>query len=111
LNDDFDATLDTLYRDILGTDWPPQRRHIETGYRLFDWPWPKMVPPPMHLISNWTIDQTLGYLRTWSATQRWQRREGTDPVALVESELRSTWGESETQTISWPLTLLVSRID
>ena len=45
LNTDFDAALDTLYRDILGKDWPPQRRHIETGYRLFDWPWPKMPPP------------------------------------------------------------------
>ena len=36
---DFDVVMLRLYNDILGDDWPPERRYIETGYADIPWPW------------------------------------------------------------------------
>jgi len=51
----------------------------------------------------------LGYLRTWSACQRYLREHGEDPIELVETDLRRAWG-SALRTVRWPLTVRVSRL-
>ncbi len=106
-----DAPMLELYHDIVGDDWPPQRRHLEAGYQDLPWPWPQLEPPAFEMAGDWSLAQVLGYLRTWSATRRWQAREGRDPVALVEQRLRDAWGDAPTRPVRWPLKLLVSRVD
>ena len=110
ISPEVDAPMLELYHDILADDWPEQRRHIETGYQHIDWPWPRLQTPTFEMESNWTLEQTVGYLRTWSATRRWQARNGNDPVALVEERLRAAWGDAAQRCARWPLKLLVSRV-
>jgi hypothetical protein len=45
------------------------------------------------MVAQWTVDQLLGYLRSWSATQRYLAANGEDPVGLVEPDLRAAWGD------------------
>ena len=59
--------------------------------------------------ARWTVDDMLGYLRTWSACQRYRREHGDDPVGLIEDELRTEWGK-EQQTVRWPLMMRVARL-
>jgi len=106
-----DAPMLELYHDIVGDDWPPQRRHIETGYRDITWPWTRMATPDFEMVADWSLERVLGYLRTWSATRRWQAREGRDPVAIVEPRMRAAWGDASTRRVNWPLKLLVSAVD
>jgi len=50
----------------------------------------------------------LGYLRTWSATKRYLRDRGDDPVAAMASDLAGAWGDPATRrTMHWPLHLRV----
>jgi SAM-dependent methyltransferase len=105
-----DAPMLALYHDIVGADWPPERRHIETGYQKIDWPWPRLQTPDFEMVAQWEVDRVLGYLRTWSAVRRWRAREQSDPVDLVEAQIRSAWGDAPTRSVRWPLKLLVSRI-
>ena len=37
--------------------------------------------------------QFLAYLRSWSATQRYMKANGSDPVATIERELVAAWGD------------------
>ena len=105
-----DASVLHLYRDIVGADWPPERRYIETGYRDIPWPWTRLEVPSFTMEAAWTVEQTLGYLRTWSATQRYHQREGHDPVARIETPLREAWGTEPTRTARWPLGVIASRV-
>ncbi|MEZ4316955.1 MAG: class I SAM-dependent methyltransferase [Myxococcota bacterium] len=105
-----DAPMLELYHDIVGADWPPERRHIEAGYTTIPWPHPTIATPDLAMEADWTVDQVLGYLRTWSATRRWQAREGRDPVALVEARIRAAWGAAPTRRVRWPLTIRASRV-
>jgi len=57
---------------------------------------------------DWTVDQTLDYMRTWSASQRYIKDNGTDPTSPYHAELVAAWGDSA-RTVTWPLTLRVGR--
>ena len=52
---------------------------------------------------RWSLAHLLGYLRTWSATQRFVAANERDPVELVESDLERAWGnptEKETSDLA-----------
>ena len=57
---------------------------------------------------QWNLDQLVGYLRTWSATQRFIAATQRDPLEEIADELRDAWGETnQTRRVIWPLTLRV----
>ena len=50
-------------------------------------------------------------MRSWSATQRYIRAREHDPVSLVESDLRTAWGDPlQTRTVSWYFHLHCGRL-
>ena len=60
------------------------------------------------MATEWSLDHLLGYLGTWSATERYRRVRREDPLRLVEGDLRAAWGAQETiRTVRWPLHLRV----
>ncbi len=109
LDEDCDEIVRELYEDITDEYWPPQRRIVENHYADIDLPYNAMLAPAFKLRKHWSIEQVLGYLRSWSGVQRYQLDRGVDPVSLVEDRLREAYGEAPNRPIEWPLTLLVSR--
>jgi hypothetical protein len=54
------------------------------------------------MISHWNADQFLAYLRSWSASQRYLKATGDDPVALIEPDLRTAWGDpAQARAVRW----------
>jgi SAM-dependent methyltransferase len=104
---DIDPVLDAMF-DEVEDYWPPERDIVMNCYRDIVFPWPEIEVPPISMIEDWTVEQMLGYCRTWSASQRYQEDRGIDPVAAHESELRHAWGEV-TRAVNWPLTIRVAR--
>jgi SAM-dependent methyltransferase len=105
-----DARVQAFYRDTVGPYWPPERHHVETGYRALPFPFPEITPPPLEMETRWTLPQLLGYLGSWSATARYAAARGSDPVAALAAELAPLWGEAEqARAMAWPLSLRVGR--
>lgn len=106
-----DAVTKRLYADIVGPYWPPERVHIETGYRELPFPFTELVVPKLRMRVQWNADQFLAYLRSWSATQRYLKAHGVDPTGIVESDLRKAWGHPMlVREIEWDLHLRCGRI-
>jgi hypothetical protein len=40
---------------------------------------------------QWEIDQVIGYVSSWSATARYRKHKGTDPVPLLREALLPVW--------------------
>jgi SAM-dependent methyltransferase len=100
-----------LYRDLLGPDWPPERAHVESGYRTLPFPWPELPAPPFEIVETWTLAQFAGYLGTWSAAAAFRARTAADPVALVLPELTAAWGPpDEARAVRWPLAVRAGRV-
>jgi SAM-dependent methyltransferase len=105
-----DAIVRHFYDEVVGPYWPPERRHIDTGYRDLPFPFAELTPPPLRMQVSWSRSQLMGYLRSWSATARFVRQRGFDPVDPLDAQLAPLWPDaSPTLAISWPLALRVGR--
>lgn len=105
-----DAVLGRYYSEVVGPYWPAERCHVEAGYGTLPFPYPELQSPALVMEEHWTMSQLLGYVGTWSATQRFRETEGLDPVVELGRELGSYWGEPEkARLVSWPLSLRVGR--
>jgi len=105
-----DAVIGRLYHDILGPWWPTQRQLVERGYADIPFPFEPLPSPQFEMHAQWRLAQLTAYLRTWSATQRYLREQGEDPVAVVEPELQAAWGEPDlVRRVQWPLVLRMGR--
>lgn len=108
VNEECDAVIDHLYSDITGEFWPPERKMIEDGYQSIELPGARIDAPEFEMTLEWTADEMLGYLGTWSASRRYAAANGHDPVALIGDSLRQAWVEHR-RAVSWPLRLRVCR--
>jgi len=105
-----DPIVDRLYRDIVGPYWPPERHYIETGYANLPFPFDEIATPEFDLVAQWNLAQFLAYLRSWSATQRYIKANGNDPVATIEAEMGDAWGDvAQSRAVRWKLSVRAGR--
>jgi SAM-dependent methyltransferase len=102
---DVDSVIDRFYDEVVGRDWPPERRYVEEGYRTLPFPWREVECPSFALETDWDLGQVMGYLATWSAVQRHKDRLGTDPLPALATELRSVWPADAALRLRWPIHL------
>jgi ubiquinone/menaquinone biosynthesis C-methylase UbiE len=99
-----------FYSNVVGPYWPPERVMVEEGYRTIPFPYAEITPPPFRMETNWTLEQLLGYFSTWSATSRYIKTTGTNPLEPLHGELQKVWGDPNTaRKIVWPLAVRVGR--
>lgn len=110
-----DVELDRLffefYSGVVGPYWPPERRHIEAGYRTLPFPFEEVASPEFGLALSWNLDQVLGYVGSWSATARYRKALGADPVPSLRESLSAIWaGRGTPVAIRMPLGMRVGRL-
>lgn len=106
-----DAVEWKLYAETLGGDWPPERVLVDNGYRELPFPFEPVSTPSFAMQARWKLEQFLGYLRSWSATQRYLKRTGVDPVEAATPALAKVWGEpGRIRVVRWPFFTRVGRV-
>ena len=104
-----DEVVNRYYYEVVGPFWPPERKLVE---QFADLPFPfhKVDAPKFEMTAQWSLDHLLGYLQTWSSTQRFIAATGSDPLEQIIDELRAAWGDSrQTRILVWPLIVRVGR--
>ena len=100
-----------FYANVVGPYWPPSRKLIEEGYRTIPFPFTEITPPEFQMEVLWTLEQLLGYFSTWSATNRFIKATGRDPLKPLSVELTRVWGDVNfPRLVIWPLALRVGRV-
>ncbi len=109
--DELDAIIQPFYRDVLGRHWPPERRHVDEGYRALAFPFQEIDPPALEIRLDWRLEDLVGYVGTWSAVAALERAEGPAPFGAFRRALAHAWGPPATvRSVSWPLALRVGRV-
>jgi SAM-dependent methyltransferase len=102
-----DEIVNRYYYDVVGPFWPPERALVETFAEL-PFPFLEIQMPSFQMTAQWTVEQLLGYFRSWSATQRFMAAKGEDPLEQIRDELRGLWGApGQSRQVTWPLILRV----
>ncbi|HEY5035607.1 MAG TPA: class I SAM-dependent methyltransferase [Chthoniobacterales bacterium] len=110
ISPEIDEIVRRFHDQIVGPFWPPERRMVGRGYLALPFPFEEIEAPPFEIAVSWSLGHLLGYLRTWSATQRFIQANERDPVSEIQDELAARWGDAKTERLArWPLTARVGR--
>jgi ubiquinone/menaquinone biosynthesis C-methylase UbiE len=107
-----DEFLQHFYHEVVGPFWPAERRFIEEDYRTLNFPLKEISAPIFHMQGEFTLKRLAGYLRTWSATQRFIKARGFDPVEELERKLKDHWATAEDRAMAvqhWPIHIRAGR--
>jgi SAM-dependent methyltransferase len=95
------------YEEVVGAFWPPERVLVEKLEEL-PFPFAEIETPSFEMIAQWHLEHLVGYLRSWSATQRFIAANRRDPLEEIAAELGAAWGDAkQSRRVVWPLTLRV----
>jgi SAM-dependent methyltransferase len=110
---DVDAVVRPFYHDVLGAYWPPERRHVDEGYRSLPFPFEELSShvPELEIRLEWRFADVVGYVGTWSALWALRRAQGPASLDAFHRALAREWGPAErVRTVRWPLALRVGRV-
>jgi len=107
VNPECDEIIDQIFAEV-DSHWPPERSIVNDHYHSIRLPMPEIPVDAFEMRLDWTADEMLSYMRTWSATQRYTQKKSSDPLALFEQKLQGVWGSGK-RDVRWPLTLKVGR--
>jgi ubiquinone/menaquinone biosynthesis C-methylase UbiE len=105
-----DAVVRCYHDEIVGPFWPPERKTVGSAYRDLPFPFDEIETPQFQIEVHWSREHFFGYLRTWSATQRFLVANGRDPVDAIAGCLAKEWNDSNAKRrVIWPLTIRAGR--
>jgi SAM-dependent methyltransferase len=105
-----DAAVERVYSGVLGAYWPPERRHVEAGYRDLPFPFEEVAAaelPRLEMEAVWDRAGLVGYVNTWSAVRAAEKAGVTGAVEGLARELERVWPEGKKMVVRWPLSLRV----
>ena len=107
-----DRLVQDFYHQVISAYWPPERRHVESGYRTLPFPFEEIALPSIHMTADWDFESLFGYLMTWSACQALEKAVGTAPLECFRTALAEAWGMPSTRrTITWPLAIRAAYVN
>lgn len=99
-----------VYDQIDGC-WQPNLVHVRSHYRELDFPFEEIACPAFEMAQEWSLDQCLGFISSWSAVQTYRAEKQEDPLATHYNEIAKAWGEPEKKRLlRWPLHMKVGRV-
>jgi SAM-dependent methyltransferase len=92
-----------LYYESLSAYWDAERRHIDNAYSTIAFPFTTIETPSFSIDVEWTIEQLLGYLSTWSAAKIYIAKHKLDPLLQIQDAIHEQWGSNDVRSFSFPL--------
>ncbi len=104
---ELNGIIQHFYNDIIGSYWDAERDFLDKYYQTVPFPFREEVVPNFKMEVNWTQEQFLNYLNTWSAVKHYEKKNGENPLKLIENEVKTIWGKEEKRLFEFPLLLRV----
>jgi len=109
---EIDRILRTYQYEIVGNYWSPRVRWVEERYMTIPFPFEPIPTPQFTMETDWDMNELLGYLHSWSATQKFASEHGHSPLEIIYEELASRWGPPGTKrNVRWILYMKVGKVD
>jgi SAM-dependent methyltransferase len=107
----FDRVFGRFYHDIVRPWFADGARYVDEGYETIEMPGAPIAAPPFAIEVDWTFEQLLDYLSSWSAVASFRATRGSDPVDGVRDELAALFPEpGEARRLRMPLFVRARRL-
>jgi len=102
--------IDDLHDNILGDYWDDARKLIEEHYRTLPFPFIEIQTRELGYKRNWTLDELVGYLSTWSALQHYIRKKNKNPIQHIAVELQKQWTNKRSLEGTTPVFMRIGKV-
>ena len=97
-----DLAIDHFYKNVIGPYWDAERILIDHAYSTLEFPFEEVIVPKFTFVKKWDAHQLEGYLTTWSAVQKFIKKNSSNPVLELMETLKGGF-EGSVRDINFPL--------
>lgn len=97
-----------LYHEMTGPYWDPERKYLDENYTSIPFPFKEIQVPTFEQRMVWNFEQLTGYLKTWSAVKHYEKQTGENPVDIVSTDLKRSFGSKG--KVCFPILFRVGRL-
>jgi ubiquinone/menaquinone biosynthesis C-methylase UbiE len=111
INPAIDKISQSYSWDTIGIHWPPENKKAWNFEELIDFPFNRIKTPDFKLTLQWSLEDYINYLYTWSATHNYINATGKNPIELVYEDFKNAWGDEELKRdITFPIEIKVAKV-
>jgi len=111
VNAEIDKIIRHFHDRVLGEFWQEENKLIQRGYLTIPFPFKEIEPPEFQIKAKFVLQDLLGHLLSWSATQRYIKKVKQDPLVELKNELAKQWqNPEEIKIVRWNIMLRVGKI-
>ncbi len=111
ISPEIDMLVKQYHDNVLGDYWQEPNRLVEKEYTTLPFPFEEMESPPFFAEKKMSLKDFIGFLNTWSATQRYIETNHSNPTEILQAHLLPLWGNLETEMkLYWKIVLKIGRV-
>lgn len=107
---EIDKIIFDYHDHVLNDYWRAENRLVENEYRDIPFPFEPIKAPQFRIEKMMDLDGVMGYLNTWSATQRFMEKNGHNPADEVREKLHRIWHDGSQKKLLWNLPMKIGRV-
>lgn len=97
-----------LVDEVLVDHWDPRLEYNWDEYQTIPFPFDEVPSPDFAARPEWTLEQFLGFVSTWSGVRHHIDATGANPLEEIIDELEAAWGDpAASRTLTIPLHMRV----
>ena len=109
-----DETVNNLivdyYKNKVGPYWDKERKYVDEGYKTVPFGFEELPARQFKIAVEWSKDDLLGYLNTWSALQHFVKANNYNPVEAFAIKLNEVWPGDALKHFHFPVFLRMGRV-
>lgn len=105
INSEVDEAVLKFSNDVLNVHWD---RGIEQVWKFeeLEFPFKEIPSPEFEIVKEWTCDEFLNYIYTWSSVHKYIVTHNENPVEMLNDKLKKVWGEDKRE-VRWKIKMKV----
>lgn len=111
ISTEINELMEWFMYDFLQDYWPPGRWYVRNSYETLPFPFEPINTPAFFCNMDWSREQWLNYVQSWSSYTNYVAAHNTDPLNLLLPKLALLWGADEVKHITWKLHLKCTRLN
>jgi SAM-dependent methyltransferase len=104
-----DRAINSFSKNVLNSHWDKDIKQV-WDFEQINFPFKNIPAPKFELIKEWYREDYLNYMFTWSAVQKYIEINTSNPLDLLNEELKNVWAAHEKRLIRWEIKMKVGKL-
>jgi SAM-dependent methyltransferase len=91
--------------------WDSERKLVDEEYRTIPFPFEEIAAPKFSMEYRWNTDHLLGYMNTWSAALRYQKKTGKNMMdEFLKEKIAALTLKEQVLTVRFPIHMRIGTV-